>query len=137
MAEAEHYDRGTIYDNLSQARFIAEVSPDEAFLNPGRDFYDSDTEYFVALLSAEFDGPSYVRPDPMGEGVGLYEVPGTVVAVGEDIKVYSLRPGSHQINHVFDRMIDNLGGDAVSEVEDVSLDEGVEEAVEEIFDMIQ
>jgi hypothetical protein len=135
MAEA-HYDRGNFYDNLSQTDFISEVSPDEAFLNPGRDFYDSDEEYFVALLSAEFDGPRYVRPDPMGEKVGLYEAPGTVVAIGEDIRLYSLRPDSHQINHVFDRMMTDLGGNAVREVDEVVFDEGVEEAVEEIFDMV-
>lgn len=136
MGDARHYDRGNLYDNLSQSRFMDEVSPDEAFLNPGRGFYDSDEEYFVALLSAEFDGPRYVRPDPKGDKVELYEAPGAVVALGEDIKVYSLKPTAYQINHVFDNMIADRGGTPVRNVGEVGLDEGVEEAVEEIFDMI-
>lgn len=115
---------------------MEEVSPSEAFLNPGRDFYESDEEYFLALLSAEFEGPRYVRPDPFGDKIRLYEAPGTVVAVGEGISVYSLSTNSDQIGQVFDRMISERGGNAVRKVGDVSFDEGVEEAVEDVFEMI-
>lgn len=131
-----HYDRGNLYDNLSQEKFIEEVSPDEAFLNPGRDFYDSDMDYFVSLLSAEFDGPRPVRPDPLGDKVQLYEASGVVVAVGEEIEVYELGPTVHPLGEVFDKMITSYSGGSVSSVEEISFDEGVEEAVERIFEKL-
>jgi len=135
MVEA-HYDRGNLYDNFSREEFVDEVSPDEAFLNPGREFYDSDTDYFVSLLSAEFDGPRYVRPDPMGDKVRVYEAPGVVVAVGEDIEVYELRPAVHQLGEVFDSMIADSRMGNVNSVEEIGFDEGVEEAVEKIFEKL-
>jgi hypothetical protein len=136
MVETQHYDRGTLYDNLSQEGFIEEVSPDEAFLNPGREFYDSDMEYFTSLLSAEFDGPRPIKPDPLGDEVQLYEAPGVVVAIGEKIELYELRPTVHQLGEVFDKMISSYGGGSVRNVEEISFDEGVEKAVERIFEEV-
>ena len=136
MDNLQHYDRGNLYDNLQKDDFIEFVSPDNSFINPGREFYDSDEEYFVALLSAEFEGPRYVRPDPFGDKVELYEAPGLVVAVGEEIKLYDVGHNSNQVGQVFDRMMAGRGGNAVNEIENIDFEVSVEESVKKIFELL-
>jgi hypothetical protein len=131
-----YYDRGTLFDNFSRKEFVDEVMPENAFLNPGRDFYDSDRDYFLSLLSAEFDGPRPVRPDPFEDKVDLYEAPGVVVAVGDCIELYELRPSGYQLGDVFDEMTDGYSSGNIRDKGEVSFDEGIEAEVERIFDMI-